>query len=172
MTGIFSWTYPVGDFANGTGQFIALDIPYTTHDETDLDANIDVTQLIEITLPGSVHDDGVDISLVLASPLSPTNSAPLVLGAGESKYEIGGNGFHTGLFISGRVSPIIPKLQITMNDPGMATLSWAPDLPGYTLEQSTDLVESNWTNAASGSTNPADFNLAMPEMFFKLRGPE
>ena len=105
LSGVFSWTYDVGDFENGLGDFLVLDVPYTTHDETDLEWAIDVTSSIEITLAGSVHDDGVDITLVLATSLTPTSSVPLVLGLGESKYEIGGNGFHTGLFIGGRVSP-------------------------------------------------------------------
>ena len=172
MTGIFSWTYTPGDFENGAGQFISLDIPYTAHDHTDLDANIDATQSIEITLADSVHDDGVDITLVLAAPLTPTNSAPLVLGPGESKYEIGGNGFHTGLFVSGSIAPIIPELRITLSPPGLASLWWEPDLPGYTLEQSTNLTHNSWTNAASGSTNPAAFPLEVPTMFFRLKGAQ
>lgn len=57
--------------------------------------------LDEITLAGSVHDDGVDISLFLAQPLTPASGSPLDLDL--SKYEIGGNGFHTGLFVSGSI---------------------------------------------------------------------
>jgi len=105
MTGVFSWTYDVGDFENGVGQFSALVIPHTSHDQTDLVATIDVQQSIEITLPGSTHDDGVDITLVLLVPLTPTTSSSIDLVL--SKYEIGGNGFFTGLFLSGIISPII-----------------------------------------------------------------
>jgi hypothetical protein len=107
MTGTFSWTYDVGDFENGVGQFTFLEIPWTSHDHTDLDAAFDIGGSIEITLEGSVHDDGVDITLALAQPLTPTTSSLLVLGPGESKYEIGGNGFHDGLFQSGSISPIL-----------------------------------------------------------------
>ena len=104
MTGTFLWTYETGNFENGAGQFISLDIPYTEHDHTDLDANIDVTQSIEITLSTNTHDDGVDITLVLIQPLTPTTSA--LINLETSKYEIGGNGFHDGLFLSGRISPV------------------------------------------------------------------
>jgi len=105
MTGTFSWTYDVGDFENGSGQFTSLDIPWTSHDHTDLHATCDIGSSIEITLEGSVHDDGVDITLVLAQPLTPTTSSLLVIGVGQSKYEIGGNGFHTGLIQSGSILP-------------------------------------------------------------------
>jgi hypothetical protein len=113
MTGTFSWTYDVGDFENGSGQFTFLDIPWTLHDHTDLNAAFDIGSSIEITLEGSVHDDGVDIKLVLEQPLTPTMSSLLALGVDElgveqSKYEIGGNGFHTGLIQSGSISPPQP----------------------------------------------------------------
>lgn len=103
MTGTFAWTYDVGDFQNGVGQFTVLEVPFTLHDETDLDAVFDVGNSIEITLPGSVHDDGVDITLFLAEPLTPTSGAAIDLD--RSAYEIGGNGFHTGAFVSGSIVP-------------------------------------------------------------------
>jgi hypothetical protein len=105
MYGTFSWTYNPGDFENGVGVFTFLDIPFTIHDHTDLDATFDIGNSIEITLAGGVHDDGVDITLFLAQPLTPTTPAAVDLV--RSKYEIGGNGFHTGLFLSGSVSPTI-----------------------------------------------------------------
>jgi len=101
MTGTFVWTYDAGDFENGAGQFTFLDIPFTGHDHTDLDAVIDVGGSIEITLAGSVHDDGVDITLFLLQPLTPTTSA--LVDIARSKYEIGGNGFHVGAFLSGEI---------------------------------------------------------------------
>ncbi|MBU2501278.1 T9SS type A sorting domain-containing protein [bacterium] len=104
MSGAFTWTYAPGDFENGTGEFTSLDIPYTTHDHTDLLAVFDVGGSIEITLEGSVHDDGVDITLFLLEPLTPTTGSDLDLA--RSAYEIGGNGFHTGSFLSGRVAPV------------------------------------------------------------------
>jgi hypothetical protein len=104
MTGTLLWAFDTGNFENGVGQFTSLVIPHTSHDHTDLDATIDVTQSIEITLPGSSHDDGVDIALVLLQPLTPTTSA--LIDPVNSKYEIGGNGFHDGLFLNGRISPV------------------------------------------------------------------
>ena len=101
MFGTFSWTYTPGDFENGTGVFSFLDIPYTAHDHTDLLATIDVGSSIEIVLEGDVDDDGVDITLFLEHPLTPDSGASIDLS--RSAYEIGGNGFHTGVFLSGEV---------------------------------------------------------------------
>ena len=103
MFGSFSWTYDVGDFENGVGQFDFLDIPFTLHDHTDLNATFDIGSSIEITLEGSVHDDGVDITLFLLQPLSPTTGSEINLA--QSRFEIGGNGFHTGIFLSGSIVP-------------------------------------------------------------------
>jgi len=119
MTGTFSWTYDVGDFQNGVGQFTALDVPFTVHDETDLDVVFDVGNSIEIVLPGSVHDDGVDITLFLAEPLTPTTGAAIDLD--RSAYDIGGNGFHTGVFVSGSIVPTTSAPVIPM--PGILALA-------------------------------------------------
>lgn len=171
MTGIFSWTFNAGDFENGVGQFELLDIPYTLHNQDDLDATIDITQSIEITLAGSVHDDGVDISLVLAQPLTPTTSSLIVIGEGESKYEIGGNGFHVGLFVSGTISPTNLLLNIAGGSPGYATLSWEPDIPGLVLQETPGLSPTNWTDSTSGGTNPVVVPATAPMTFYRLAKP-
>ncbi len=136
MFGTFTWTYEVGDFENGVGEFSFLDIPFTVHDHTDLDATFDVDNSIEITLEGSVHDDGVDITLFLLQPLTPTTSSAIDLV--ESKYEIGGNGFHDGAFLSGE---IVPSLATSAGDepaaaalPTMLTVYPNPFNPVTTLK--------------------------------------
>lgn len=119
MAGTFSWTFNEGNFENGVGQFSFLEIPFTNHDHTDLDAVIDIGNSIEITLDGSVHDDGVDITLFLVQPLTPTTPASIDLV--RSKYEIGGNGFHDGSFLSGSISPIVVVPSVSF--PGLLALS-------------------------------------------------
>ncbi len=47
----------------------------------------------------------MDITLVLSTPLTPTTGSLIDLLL--SKYEIGGNGFHDGVFVSGSVSPVL-----------------------------------------------------------------
>ena len=145
LTGTFSWTFDPEDFENGTGTFLVLSVPYSTHDQTDLDATIDVSQSIEITLGGvSVHDDGVDITLVLLQPLTPTTSSLIDLEL--SKYEIGGNGFFDGLFLSGGVSPIPPPLDGDANFDGTVN---ALDL---------SIVAANWLTAVGNGVPDGDFN--------------
>ncbi|MEZ4655774.1 MAG: T9SS type A sorting domain-containing protein [Candidatus Eisenbacteria bacterium] len=132
MFGTFTWTYDSGDFENGAGEFTYLEIPYTRHDHTDLDAIFDVTGSIEITLPGSVHDDGVDISLFLAEPLTPTTGSLLDLT--RSRYEIGGNGFHDGFFSSGSIEFDGPTNVGESLDP---VLSWIEAYPSPLSREAT-----------------------------------
>lgn len=167
MTGVFSWTYTPNDFENGTGEFLHLDIPWTGHNQDDLDAAFDIGSSIEITLEGSVHDDGVDITLFLQEALSPTNGAALDLA--RSKYEIGGNGFHDGVFTSGTIAPTHLSLQLSATDPGLAEISWSPPLPGVTLQETSSLIPPAWTNAPSGTTNPATVTLAT--RFYRAKKP-
>jgi len=169
MTGIFSWTF-TNDFEKGEGQFISLEIPWTIHDEGDLTANIDVTESIEITLEDSVHDDGVDIMLVLLHPLTANTSSPINLTNTVSKYEIGGNGFHTGYFLSGSISPTNVTLSMTPASSGFSEISWVPDLPGFVLQETSNLA-SNWMDSASGSTNPVVVPVTAPAMFYRLAKP-
>ena len=169
MTGIFSWTF-TNEFEKGEGQFISLEIPWTIHDESDLTANIDVTESIEITLEGSVHDDGVDIMLVLLQPLTPNTSSPINLTNTVSKYEIGGNGFHTGYFLSGSISPTNTTLSITPASSGLSEISGGPELPGFVLQETSNLA-SNWMNSTSGSTNPVVVPVTGPTMFYRLAKP-
>lgn len=109
MTGQFTWTFDTGDFENGVGLFTSLDVPHTAHGLEDLVITIETNQ-IEVSLDGSFHDDGVDVTLVLLESFSTTGSVAMNLTQTESqnksKYSIGGNGFIDGDFISGRVTRV------------------------------------------------------------------
>jgi hypothetical protein len=163
MSGTFSWTYDVGDFENGVGQFIYLDIPWTLHDHTDLNVTFDIGKSIEITLEGSVHDDGVDITLVLAQPLTPTTSSLLSLGSGQSKYEIGGNGFHVGLFQSGSISRV--------PEPEISRIEFIGDqveveFSGILQWSSALLI---WQDVDPQPVSPYRFTRVTAKMFFRAR---
>ena len=172
MTGIFSWTYDIDDFENGTGQFISLDIPW--HDENDLKITFDIGSSIEITLTNNLHDDGVDIMLVLTQPLTPNTSSLIDTNTAASSYDIGGNGFHKGHFIDGSISPTntTPTNTTLSMTPGSSDfiLSWGPDLPGFVLQE-TPSLSSNWVDSASGSTNPVVIPVTAPTMFYRLKKP-
>lgn len=137
MTGTFSWTFDIDDFENGVGEFSSLVIPYTVHDHTDLNVTFDIGSSIEITLEGSVHDDGVDITLFLLQPLTPTTSSSMDLV--RSKYEIGGNGFHDGVFLRGSIAP---EMTWDGADPGQWTdAHWNPG-PVAPFEGAVVVVDS------------------------------
>ena len=104
IDGFIIWTYTPGDFENGASQFIYLDIPNSVHNQDDLISIIEPSQ-IEITFDGNVHDDGVDIKMVLLQPLAPLTSSVINTNHAESKYSIGGNGLYDGFFLGGSVVP-------------------------------------------------------------------
>ncbi len=133
MTGQFTWTFEPGDFENGVGLFASLDVPHTSHGLEDLVITIETTQ-IEVSLDGSFHDDGVDITLVLVQPFSPDAPAALDLTPTESKYSIGGNGFIDGGFIGGAVALVVQQLagDITSD--------------GYVDVEDLDVLLAHWGN--------------------------
>jgi hypothetical protein len=166
MIGYFSCFYTPGDFRNGTGQFLYLDIPGTLHDHTDLESTFDPGS-IEITLTNNLHDDGVDITLYLSPPLSPTETAALDPDpTRSSRFDIGGNGFYAGEIISGSVVALGFQLRINQSTPTSVSVGWTPDVPGCVLQQSPTLNPSNWTDAASG--NPLNLGATVTKMFYRL----
>ena len=108
MTGSFDWTYQLGDFENGTGQFTEMNMPWYGNDYNSLIINIDLTS-IEFTLPGNFHDRGVDVTLFLLDPLSPNQ--PATIDTVNSIFEIQQGPTYQGHVISGAVVPVL-EMQI------------------------------------------------------------
>jgi len=102
MTGSFQWTYTEGDFENGTGLFTDLFIPGYGTDIDALTINFDITKSIEFSLTANIHSGGVNVTLFLVDPLTPTQAASLDLS--RSTYEIESGGLRGG-FVSGVISP-------------------------------------------------------------------
>lgn len=169
INGIISWTYTAGDFENGTRQFLSLTIPHSVHNQDDLVGTIEPGQ-IEITFEGNVHDDGVDIKLVLVPALTPFTSSLIDTNTTASKYSIGGNGFNDGFFISGRVVPTNLTLSITADEPGFVFIEWSPDIPGVVLQEKPVLA-TNWMASASGGTNSVVVPVAEPTRFYRAVKP-
>jgi hypothetical protein len=102
MYGSFDWTYTVGDFDNGSGVFTSIYLPYYGSNLTDLGINID-TNSIEMSYIPNVHGYGVDATLFLVTPLSPTVPSLIDTVRSTEEYE---NGLTTkGHFTSGSVVP-------------------------------------------------------------------
>jgi hypothetical protein len=49
---------------------------------------------------------------------------------------------------------IVPVLAIAGTGTGTETISWSPNTPGFILQESTNLLSSNWVSSASGTNNP------------------
>jgi hypothetical protein len=64
-----------------------------------------------------------------------------------------------------------PTLTIAVAAPGSATISWSPNTAGFVLQETWSLSPANWTNSASGSTNPITFSAMAPAKFYRLFKP-
>ncbi|MGR8921785.1 MAG: hypothetical protein ACU85V_19405, partial [Gammaproteobacteria bacterium] len=106
-----------GDFENGMGEFVMLEIPHRPMlslpplQQPGLVITIETRQ-IEISLDGNFHDYGLDIVLKLTQDFSPVAPAPLDLAV--SAFDCCGNGFERHDFISGSVDPTVVPLPATL----------------------------------------------------------
>ncbi|MEK7686737.1 MAG: hypothetical protein AAB466_15080 [Verrucomicrobiota bacterium] len=64
--------------------------------------------------------------------------------------------------------PDIPSLFIESAD-GNVTIRWSSPGLGFVVQQGDGLPASAWTDAPSGSANPATFPMSGPQRFFRLR---
>ncbi len=126
MTGSFEWIYEEGDFENGSGRFIELDIPWYSSDLDSLNINIDLRS-IEFVLPGNYHDLGLDITLFLLEPLSPDQ--PVSIDTARSKFEIQHGIIYMGSVMSGSivlVTPISGIVKVNGSDVPVTVSSGSP----------------------------------------------
>ena len=67
--------------------------------------------------------------------------------------------------------PGAPALTVNPASAGQITISWAPNMPGWILQESPSLTSPAWTNAAIGSTNPATVPTTGGQKYFRLYKP-
>lgn len=67
--------------------------------------------------------------------------------------------------------PPAPVLTVTRPTPTSLRISWSPGLPGFALQQSTDLTPASWVNSPTGSANPVEVPADGPAKFFRLFRP-
>ena len=73
--------------------------------------------------------------------------------------------------VSGVVVVTVPVLQVKPDALGMLNVSWSPDLPGYQLQESSNLLPGSWNYTASGATNPVTMPASAGNDFFRLAHP-
>ncbi len=112
MTGTFKWTYPVGQFENGSGEFLDLFIPWYGTDIQELAINIDMSSIEFVKRPPITTTD-LDITLAFLSDLDA--NAPSFFDPVTSLFEIQQFGVtHQGHVIQGAVMPD-PPLTMTLS---------------------------------------------------------
>jgi hypothetical protein len=105
MTGTFEWTYDIGDFENGSGQFTDLYIPWYGTNIAELKITVELNS-IEFSLLGNYHDRGLDMTLFFLTPLSLGN--PSVIDTARSIFDIQQGVSYKGHVVSGSVVPDLP----------------------------------------------------------------
>jgi hypothetical protein len=65
----------------------------------------------------------------------------------------------------------LPKLTIQSAGAGQYEISWSPATPGFMLQSTDSLSPTNWTNAPSGTNNPATVPATLPARFYRLFKP-
>jgi hypothetical protein len=66
-------------------------------------------------------------------------------------------------------TPDPPVLSIIKAAPGFVTLSWAPPTPGFVLQSALAVMPLVWSNAPSGTTNPATIRLGSSAKLFRVK---
>ena len=64
-----------------------------------------------------------------------------------------------------------PLLTIEPFGSGQARISWAPNSPGFVLQETTDLASGTWVNSPSGAVNPVVVPATLPIKSYRLRKP-
>lgn len=115
MTGMFTWTYDVGDFENGTGEFTEIGIPWGGYGIDDLNITIDVGGL-ETSLIGNWHDRGCDINLKFVEPLSIDQPSNIDLALSSFDIQLGVS--YQGQPVSGSIVPVSTSCLGDFNNDG------------------------------------------------------
>ena len=93
---------------------------------------------------------------------------------GEGSKSYGGVfGFDTYSATVGTAEPTPDPATLSISADGSSIeISWLPNLPGYTLQEISDLLETNWVDSARSSTNhPISIPVTGTSMFYRVLAP-
>jgi hypothetical protein len=106
VDGQFTWTYNSGDFANGTGKLIDLDLPITSFPLSEALLTVDLTGITG-TNPGNFHNLTYDFALNFSPALSgPTSTANVTGNVDFTGTYLYFGGEWVGTVTSGTVHPV------------------------------------------------------------------
>ena len=76
------------------------------------------------------------------------------------------------LTVNGGLPPEPATLSISVVSAEQIEISWVPNLPGYILQETSDLLSTNWADSVSSSTNhPIQIPTTSAEMFYRVIAP-
>ena len=65
-----------------------------------------------------------------------------------------------------------PTLIIARAGPGLATISWTPNTPGFVLQETLSVSPTNWVTSPSAATNPITVPSSLRTKFYRLFKPQ
>lgn len=68
-------------------------------------------------------------------------------------------------------TPGAPTLTIVRVNASQVRVSWAPNTPGFVLQETATLTPPNWVNSPSGTANPVTVASGPNVKFYRLRKP-
>jgi hypothetical protein len=144
---LVSWTYAAGDFANGSGQIIYLNLPpgtvYPYYATTN---TVEAGQITSALANANVDSYWYDLMISYAPSLSNPNSQSTVTGG---SYDLTSNGEMLGSVIGGRVLPYQPSLAVQPIGTNVI-ITWPTNYAdGFVLESAASLTSSTlWTTSS------------------------
>ena len=75
------------------------------------------------------------------------------------------------LTVNGGLPPEPATLSISVVSAEQIEISWVPNLPGYILQETSDLLSTNWADSASSSTNHPIQIPTTSAMFYRVIAP-
>jgi hypothetical protein len=160
MTGTFQWTYTVGEFSDGSGQFLQATIPYYGSDIAALNVTVEANSM-ELTLPGNIHDTGVDVSIFFVTPLAP--GQPSALDLTRCSYDVQQLGInHKGTMQSGNALPLPSSTAYCFGDGnGTPCPCGTSASPGEGCQNSTGTGGATLSSLGAASISSGTFQLSI-----------
>ena len=172
--GLITWTYTPGDFANGTGHYIYVNLPpYTVPPYYATTYDVTTTQITGQLANANVDTYWYDWMITFAPALATPNSTAHITGGSYdltgSNPDFGFYGNFLGQIVGGTVSPYQPTLALAPAGTNLV-VSWPTNYAdGFKLQTTTMLgaaaqwktssipviVGTNYvvTNVVAGSSN-------------------
>ena len=143
--GLISWTYTAGDFQNGNGSYVFVNLPPYTVPPSGAYVpiytvdSVSVTGTITQNVDSYAYDYAINFSPALTTPNSMANIISGTYNLTGSVPNFGFNGPFGGQVIGGTVTPYRPALSLQTSGTNII-VQWPPNYAdGFVLESTTSL---------------------------------